>query len=146
MNLKNLIALIPAFLWGIEYSLLQQLDVLHPAVVGFIYGVGTTFVNGIIIFSLHLDAQLRSMNSKIVIYLISYVILGIGASYIFLWGSTVIDKKSTAIYNAIGSIYPWFVTIICYIFFDQRTYNWYYVIPGMFLTITGVVLLTLSKT
>jgi drug/metabolite transporter (DMT)-like permease len=74
---------------------------------------------------------------------ILYITLFMAASWLQLWGYKLIDGN-TGPYNAICSCYPMINLLISYLFFGQKNVNWWYVLPGMLLIMTGVTVLAVA--
>jgi drug/metabolite transporter (DMT)-like permease len=141
-----LYAVIAAIIWGFSYSALIPISSqLKPYTINSLYGLSGFIVNLIILLITDNISDYRQINNwKTIIYLITYIILAIAASIVFLSGYGS-DGINQGIYIIIANIYPIITFIMSYFCFGKTDINPWFASFGIVLTLGGTCLLALAK-
>lgn len=155
-----LFSLLAALLWGASYTCLKPVDNISPYVIQLTYNVFSSFAVLVVTFCVGLSKH-QTMNEIFCVleftYLklglcLAYSLLGCTAGVLYVYSvqqSQVINEDgqqgSASIVTAISSSYVLFNILFNFIFFqDYQQMNLAIALPGMALTVIGVILMSLS--
>ena len=145
----QLFAIICAFLWGISYALLTKLAPdINQFTIDVIYGGFLVITNFLVIVFTNKIENFYVLAEKPANagYLFLYILFFISASFLSMYAILEASKEQVASgFIAISSVYPLITFIITYLFMNQTNINWKLGVPGIILSIVGVILLCLSK-
>jgi drug/metabolite transporter (DMT)-like permease len=135
-----------AILWGVGFTILVPASAkLKVYTIYTLYGLSTFLVNlAFVAITNGFDDFKLLGNWKTAMCLISYIILSIVASIIFLLGYKV-EGINPGIYIMISNAYPIITLILSFFFLGKTNINPYYASFGIILTFIGCGLLAMSN-
>lgn len=149
MLLGIVYAILCSLLWGVSYFCLIPVSVkLQPETINMFFAMLLFIFNLVWMIAKNSFgdfAVLFQTDWSLILYIFGYALLSCVASTLYLFGYKVIGENYAGAFNAISSTYPVIIFILSFIFFNQRDYNLYMVIPGILLTCIGIVLLSVAK-
>jgi drug/metabolite transporter (DMT)-like permease len=147
MLVAILCALACSILWGISYTALQPVSAkLQPETINIVYGTALIISNLALMIARNTFSDFYLLkDSTLALYLSGYVVFSVVALFVFLIGYKLIGNVYAGAFVAISSTYPIVVFVLTYIFFNQRDFKLYMVIPGFIGTCVGIILLSLAK-
>lgn len=134
-----------AVMWGVAYTLLVSISQkVNPFVINIVYGIVNSVINTILLLALHQQSALAQLSTwSLWLLLLLYSVCLASGGILFLLGYKATDVIPAA-FLCVSNVYPIITLVLSEIFFPRVSINYYFVVPGVALTLGGVCLLAFA--
>ncbi|VBB18159.1 hypothetical protein YASMINEVIRUS_622, partial [Yasminevirus sp. GU-2018] len=134
-----------AVLWGISYASVKLVNIaVSSFVINMVHNLLATLFNLYMAYTSGVLKDVDTLTSRsYIVPFLMYSMFSIGASFCFFRGYRV-PGANPGTFVAISGSYPIITFLISYIFLYNRNVNLYVAIPGIIVTCTGVLMVSLS--